>query len=83
MSIISWILLGLVAGVLANALDPRPAAGGILGAILLGIVGAIVGGFLGQLVLGTGITGFNLGSIVIALIGSLIVLFLARSFNRA
>ncbi|HSX18979.1 MAG TPA: GlsB/YeaQ/YmgE family stress response membrane protein [Candidatus Saccharimonadales bacterium] len=83
MSIVSWILLGLVVGLIANALDPKPASGGIIGAILLGIVGAIVGGFLGQVVLGTGITGFNLGSIVIALIGSLIVLFLARSFNKA
>lgn len=83
MSIVGWILLGLVAGVIANAIDPKPARGGILGAMILGIVGALVGGFLGSVMLGVDITGFNLGSILIAVVGSLIVLWVGRAVTRA
>ena len=83
MNILGWILLGLVVGVIANALDPRPSKGGILGAIVLGIVGALVGGFLGSALLGVTVTGFNFGSVLIAVIGALLVLLVGRAFNRS
>lgn len=82
MNIIGWLLLGLVAGVIANAIDPAPSKGGILGAIVLGIVGALVGGFIGSLLLGVDVSGFNIGSILVAVIGSLLVLWIGRALTR-
>jgi uncharacterized membrane protein YeaQ/YmgE (transglycosylase-associated protein family) len=78
-SIIYWIVFGFVVGGIANFISPSP-QGGIIGSIILGIIGAIVGGFLGQRFFGVDVTGFNLNSIVIAVIGALIVLFIARLF---
>lgn len=82
MNILAWILFGLVVGFIANALDPRPNEGGLLGTILLGILGALLGGFLGDLLFGIGVTGFNLSSFIVAVIGSLVLLFLSRAFRR-
>lgn len=81
MSILYWIIFGLIVGVIANFIAPG-FKGGILGSILLGIIGAVVGGYLGQRFFGVGVTGFNLMSIVVALAGSLLVLFIARLFMR-
>jgi len=83
MSTISWIIFGLIAGTIANAIDPRPSSGGIVGAIVLGIVGAMVGGFLANLFLGLDITGFNLTSFVVAIAGSLLLLFVGRAIREA
>ena len=83
MNIFGWVLLGLVVGVIANALDPNPSRGGVLGAMVLGIVGAIVGGFLGSILLGVNVTGFNIGSILISVVGALLVLLVGRQFNRS
>lgn len=82
MSIIYWIIFGLIVGALANIIDPAPSQGGILGSIVLGILGAILGGVLGSLVFGIGITGFNLPSIAIATLGALLLMFLARAFGK-
>jgi uncharacterized membrane protein YeaQ/YmgE (transglycosylase-associated protein family) len=69
--ILSWIVLGLVVGVLAKWIMPGPDPGGIVVTILLGIGGSVVGGFLGSL-LGLGsVSGFNLGSLVLAVLGAL------------
>lgn len=83
MNILSWILFGLIAGIIANLIDPRPAQGGILGAIVLGIVGALLGGFLANLFFGLEITGFNITSFIIAVAGSLLVLVIGRALTRA
>lgn len=78
MGIISWIILGLVVGALAKWIMPGKDPGGIIITIVIGIVGALIGGFLSSLVgLGT-VTGLNLGSIIIALVGALILLWLYR-----
>lgn len=82
MNILAWILFGLVVGIIANAIDPNPSYGGIVGASVLGILGALLGGFLGDLFFGAGVSGFNLYSFVIAVIGSLLVLTIARSIRR-
>lgn len=79
---LSWIIFGLIVGIIANIIDPRPAAGGILGAIVLGIVGALVGGFLGNLLFGVGVSGFNLSSFIVAILGSLLLLFVSRALVR-
>lgn len=82
MSTISWIIFGLIAGTVANIIDPRPSSGGVIGAIILGIVGALVGGFLANLVLGLDITGFNLTSFIIAIAGSLLLLYVGRALRE-
>ena len=82
MDILTWIVLGLVAGSVANFLDPRPSAGGILGSIVLGIVGALVGGWIGNAVFGLGVSGFNFTSFLVAVAGSLVVLAVGRMLSR-
>ena len=77
MSIIVWILLGLVAGWLAGQFM-RGGGYGIVGDIVLGIIGAVVGGFLTSTLLGVDVTGFNVLSVVIAFIGAVVVIALAR-----
>lgn len=75
MGIISWIVLGLIAGALAKLILPGRQGGGIIITIILGIIGAIVGGFLGSLVgIGSLDSVFDLGTIVTAVIGAIIVL---------
>lgn len=83
MNILSWVLFGLIVGLVANVLDPSPARGGLLGTIVLGILGALLGGFLGDLIFGVGVSGFNLSSFIVAVIGSLVLLFVGRSLRRA
>ena len=68
MGILSWILLGLIVGALAKWIMPGPDPGGIGITILLGIAGAFVGGFLGSLIGLGGISGFNPGSLVLAVV---------------
>ena len=73
MSIIGWIILGLVSGFIASKLVNRRGEGIILD-IVLGIVGAIVGGWLFSFFGAAGVTGFNLYSMVVAVIGAVVVL---------
>ncbi|HUC96235.1 MAG TPA: GlsB/YeaQ/YmgE family stress response membrane protein [Candidatus Saccharimonadales bacterium] len=81
MDILYWIIFGLIAGSIANFIIPG-IKGGIIGSIILGIIGAVVGGYLGQMFFGVGVTGFNLSSFVVAIIGSLIVLIVVGSLSR-
>lgn len=81
MGIISWILLGLVAGALGKLLMPGPDPQGWIVTILIGIVGAFIGGIIGTF-LGIGdVTGFDLYSILLASGGAFIFLFLLRRFR--
>ena len=75
MSIVSWILLGLIAGFIASKIVNSEGQGLWLD-IVLGIVGAVVGGFLFSIFGATGITGFNIYSLIVAIIGSVVVLWL-------
>ena len=78
MGISAWILVGLIAGALGKLLMPGDDPGGIIVTILLGIVGAFVDGFVVDLLGGAGVTGFNLWSILVATIGSIILLAIYR-----
>ncbi|MBI3485607.1 GlsB/YeaQ/YmgE family stress response membrane protein [Candidatus Daviesbacteria bacterium] len=82
MNLLFFLIFGLITGVVANWIDPHPESGGIIGAIILGILGALVGGFIGNLTVGQGITGFNIPSFAISILGALLVLFIARTFRR-
>ncbi|HEY8155670.1 MAG TPA: GlsB/YeaQ/YmgE family stress response membrane protein [Myxococcota bacterium] len=75
MGILTWIVLGLIVGALAKWIMPGDDPGGIFITILIGIAGALIGGFLSTALGFGGVDGFNLGSVVIAIIGSLILLF--------
>jgi uncharacterized membrane protein YeaQ/YmgE (transglycosylase-associated protein family) len=76
MSIVAWLVVGAIAGVIANIIFPGPSSGGIVGAILLGIVGALVGGFLTGIVLKRDMTtGINVETIVVSVAGALVALF--------
>jgi uncharacterized membrane protein YeaQ/YmgE (transglycosylase-associated protein family) len=75
MSIFGWIILGLVAGFIASKIVNAQGQGLMLD-IVLGIVGAIVGGFLFSLFGAQGISGFNLYSMIVAIAGSIIVLWI-------
>ncbi len=82
MGIIAWIVLGLIAGAIAKAIMPGRDPGGILVTMLIGIVGAFLGGFLGSLITGTGLTGFSLWSILLAIVGALLLLWIYRMATR-
>jgi uncharacterized membrane protein YeaQ/YmgE (transglycosylase-associated protein family) len=75
MSIIAWIILGLIAGAIAKFLMPGNDPGGILVTIVIGIVGAVIGGFVWNLLTGNDSYGdLDIGGIIIAVIGALILL---------
>jgi uncharacterized membrane protein YeaQ/YmgE (transglycosylase-associated protein family) len=78
MGIIAWIVLGLIAGALAKLIMPGRDPGGIIVTMLIGIAGALIGGFVFSLFGGDGVTGLNLGSIIVAVVGALILLALYR-----
>ncbi len=73
MSIIAWLVLGLIAGFIASKIVNKSGEGVVLD-IVLGIVGAFVGGFLFTFFGAAPVTGFNLYSIIVAVIGSIVVL---------
>jgi uncharacterized membrane protein YeaQ/YmgE (transglycosylase-associated protein family) len=78
MGIISWIVLGAIAGWIASMI--MGAREGLIGMIVLGIIGALVGGFIAQALLHTGdVTGVNIESIVISVIGAIIAIAVYRA----
>ncbi|MFN2424978.1 MAG: GlsB/YeaQ/YmgE family stress response membrane protein [Candidatus Binatia bacterium] len=77
MGILSWIILGLIAGALAKLIMPGNQGGGFIKTTALGVVGAILGGYLGTTVFEFGsVSGFDMRSMGIAVGGALLVLFL-------
>ena len=81
MGILSWIIMGLLAGALAKWIMPGKDPGGCIITILLGIGGGLLGGYLGSL-LGMGkVDGFNLGSFALATLGAVILLFIYRKMK--
>ena len=75
MGIISWIVLGLIAGFIGSKIVNKTGSGMMLD-IVLGIVGAVVGGFIFSAFGAAGVTGFNLWSLIVATIGAVVVLWL-------
>ena len=78
--IISWIVIGLIAGILGKLIMPGRDPGGFVLTIVIGMIGALVGGFVVQLLGGAGLTGFNIWSILVATLGAIILLALYRLF---
>jgi uncharacterized membrane protein YeaQ/YmgE (transglycosylase-associated protein family) len=82
MSIIAWIILGLVAGFIASKIVNRHGEGVFLD-IVIGIVGAVVGGWIMAAVGGQGVTGFNIYSLLVAIGGAIVLLVIAHAVRRA
>ncbi|MEJ2728710.1 MAG: GlsB/YeaQ/YmgE family stress response membrane protein [Deltaproteobacteria bacterium] len=82
MGIISWIILGLVVGIIAKFLMPGKDPGGIFITILLGIAGAIGGGFISYRIGFGQVTGFDLRSLIIAVAGSVVLLIIYRIVKK-
>ena len=79
MSIIAWVILGAIAGWIASLVTNSDRS--LLGDIILGIVGALIGGWVVALVGGQGVTGFNLPSLLVAILGSIVLVWIGRAFR--
>lgn len=84
MGILAWIVLGLIAGAIAKAIMPGRDPGGFIVTAIIGIVGAVIGGFLGNMLFGLGgVTGVDIRSILLAVVGSLVLLWVYRLTTRS
>lgn len=81
MGIIGWIILGGIAGWIASKLTGKDAQMGVMANIFVGIIGAMIGGALFSMVGGSDITGFNLWSLFVAVVGAVILLGILRLFQ--
>ncbi len=82
MGILSWLVMGLIAGALAKFIMPGKDPGGIIVTILIGIAGAFVGGFISTRLGYGSVNGFNLYSLVIAIGGALVLLAVYRGIKK-
>lgn len=82
MGILSWIVMGLIVGLLAKFIMPGKDPGGFIITVLIGVAGSFVGGFIGSF-LGLGkVTGFNIGSLLLAIGGAVLLLILYRFVKK-
>jgi uncharacterized membrane protein YeaQ/YmgE (transglycosylase-associated protein family) len=82
MSILAWIILGLLAGFIGSKLVNKRGEGMFLD-IILGIIGAVVGGWLFNRFGAVGVTGLNFYSLLVAVVGAVVVLLIYHAFRRA
>jgi uncharacterized membrane protein YeaQ/YmgE (transglycosylase-associated protein family) len=82
-SLILWIVLGALAGWLASIVMGRNAQMGAIANIVVGIIGAVIGGFVMNALGGPGVTGFNLYSLLVAIGGAVVLLFVVGLLQRA
>jgi len=82
MGILSWLVLGLVVGIIAKFIMPGKDPGGCVITIILGIAGAFVGGFIGSRIGFGTVSGFDIRSLMIAIGGAIILLVIYRMFKK-
>lgn len=82
MNIILWIIFGALTGWIASKIMSTDGEQGGLANIIVGIVGAFLGGYIMQLVGETGVTGFNIRSFIVSIIGSVVLLAVYKSLRR-
>jgi uncharacterized membrane protein YeaQ/YmgE (transglycosylase-associated protein family) len=78
MTILAWIVVGIIAGFLAKTMVPGEGPGGLLGDLIVGIVGALIGGWIFNSFGHLGVTGLNLWSILVAFVGGVVLLLIIR-----
>lgn len=81
MGYIAWLVLGALAGWLASMLMGKDSEMGAFANITIGIVGAFIGGFIFNLIGASGVTGFNIWSVIVAVIGSCVLLYIVNKFR--
>lgn len=83
MALLAWVVLGFIAGAIAKMLYPGHQGGGLLSTIALGVIGSIIGGYLAHLALGVSSIGvLSFGSILSAIAGSMLIIFVWYSFIK-
>jgi uncharacterized membrane protein YeaQ/YmgE (transglycosylase-associated protein family) len=82
MSILAWVVLGLISGFIGSKLINKRGEG-LIRDIVLGVVGAVVGGWLFQFFGASGVTGLNIYSLVVAVVGAMLVLVIFHALRRA
>jgi uncharacterized membrane protein YeaQ/YmgE (transglycosylase-associated protein family) len=83
MNLIAWLIIGAVAGWLASVVMKTRASQGIFMDIVFGILGAVVGGFVMSMFGATGITGFNIYSLLVATVGAILLVWIAKMIRTA
>lgn len=81
MGIIAWIVLGALAGWIASKIMATDAQQGAIANIIIGIIGAVIGGFVFSMLGGSGVNGFNLYSMLVALVGALALIAILKALN--
>jgi len=81
MGILTWIIVGVIAGFLAKAVVPGEGPGGVLGDLVIGVVGAIIGGWIMNSFGNAGANGLNIWSIFVAFLGAVVLLFIMRALT--
>lgn len=82
MGIISWIIIGALAGWIASMLTGRNEKMGAFANIAVGIIGGFIGGFVMSIIGGQGVTGFNLWSLLVSILGSVILLAIVNAISK-
>ena len=82
MGIITWIIFGALAGWISSMFMNTDSGQGALGNIVMGIIGAIVAGYLMPILGMSGVTGFNLYSVIVAVIGAMVVIAIGRMIRK-
>lgn len=81
MSIFAWVVLGGIAGWIASIIIGNNKSQGIFGNIVVGIAGSLIGGFLFSIFGGSGVSGFNFYSLLVAVLGSVVLLWITSKFR--
>lgn len=81
MGILLWIIMGALAGWIASLIMGTDAQQGVLANIVIGVVGALIGGFVMSQFGTSGVTGFNLQSLLVAILGSVLLIWIIRMFR--
>ena len=81
MGILLWIIFGIIVGAVARWIIPGTGPGGILGDLVVGIIGALLGGWIYGFFGHVGVSGFNFGSFICAVIGAVVLLWVIRAFS--
>src|ERR1700728_2045847 len=82
MSILAWLVVGLIAGFLAKSVVPGEGPGGVIGDLVVGVIGALLGGWIFGLLGHSGVSGINIYSILVALVGAVVLLGILRLVTR-
>ena len=83
MSIIVWIIFGAIAGWVASLIVSSDGNHSLVGDVVIGILGALIGGFIMTRIGGSGISGFNITSLLVAIFGSVVLLLVARTLRHS